>query len=40
MNIGDLVMVDEGFTIADILSVCGMTLNIPPRKNADLFTAR
>ena len=38
MDVGDSVMADKGFTVADILNLRGMTLNIPPRKNSDQFT--
>uniref|UniRef100_A0A1X7TY40 DDE Tnp4 domain-containing protein n=1 Tax=Amphimedon queenslandica TaxID=400682 RepID=A0A1X7TY40_AMPQE len=32
MDIGDSVMADRGFNVADILDVRGMKLNAPPRK--------
>ena len=38
MDVGDAVMADKGSTVADILNLRGMTLNIPPRKNSDQFT--
>ena len=38
LDVGDSVMVDKGFTVADLLQVQGMTLNIPPRNNSDQFT--
>lgn len=38
MDIGDSVMADRGFNIADILDVRGMKLNAPPRKSGEQFT--
>ena len=35
---GDSVMADRGFTIADMLDVRGVNLNIPPMKTRDQFT--
>ena len=35
---GDLVMADCGFTIADMLDLRGVTLNIPPTKVKDQLT--
>ena len=37
---GDSVMADRGFTIADLLDVKGVALNIPPMKVSDQFTQR
>ena len=37
---GDSVMADRGFTIADMLDVRGVMLNIPPLKTNEQFTQR
>ena len=37
---GDSVMADRGFTIADLLDLKGVALNIPPMKTSDQFTQR
>ena len=37
---GDSVMADRGFTIADILDIRGVALNIPPIKTQHQFTSR
>ena len=37
---GDLVMADQGFTIAHLLDLKGIALNIPPMKTSDQFTQR
>ena len=33
-------MADRGFTIADLLELKGVALNIPPMKTSDQFTQR
>ena len=38
LEAGDSVMVDKGFTIADLVEVKGVTLNIPPMKLNDQFS--
>ena len=37
---GDSIMADRGFTIADLLELKGVALNIPPMKTSDQFTQR
>ena len=37
---GDSVMADRGFTIADMLDIRGVALNIPPTKTQHQFTQR
>ena len=39
LEIGDSVMADRGFTIADVLDARGVTLNIPPTKVNDQLSA-
>lgn len=38
LGLGDSVMADCGFTIADMLDLRGLTLNIPPTKVNDQLT--
>lgn len=33
-------MADQGFTVADLLDLRGVALNIPPMKTSDQFTQR
>ncbi len=40
LEIGDAIMADKGFNIADLLESRGVTLNIPPRKNEDQLHSR
>lgn len=35
LDMGDSVIVDKGFNVADILSAKGISLNVLPRKNSD-----
>ena len=37
LEVGDAVMADKGFNIADLLESKGVILNIPPRKNGTQF---
>ena len=40
LGAGDFIMADRGFTIADLLEMKGVTLNIPPMKVNDQLSEK